>query len=700
MNKLVAMLLTAALIGAAGGTASYAGPGRDRGSQDTKAKGDRGGRVSPPPSSRAPSGPRVDRDPPRSSPRVITPRQDPPRVTPGPSRADRGSWDRGPSGQKPVVTEPRVRTPLPEPRGGSSALRDRTPQFSTPPKADVPRRDFSPPGITGRDRGRTAPPKADLPTRVITPPAASSKLRPDFEPGRRSPVPEPSVTPGKPDVPRAGLVPRPGGHEPPVVRDGAGRPAIGPPGGKPGIGLPGGKPGLGPPSGKPGLGPPIGKFDPRRDDRLSPGARDRDRDRMGPPPLGHKPDFGIGPRPPGRLPPPHFRPDSFDRYYVKHGWYHGDWHHGYWKPHWHQDYHVPPVAWWGTGFVTGLAMSYRTPWDWGYWSYWNPYCSGPVVVERVVVDYSRPVVVVDSPEVAPVVEGQPDPAAQAAELLTEARNSFAAGQYAVALTQVDRAIAKTPADPALHEFRSLVLFTQGRYRDAAAAIHSVLAARPGWDWETLSGLYPDVNVYTEHLRALEKHRRDNPDAADARFLLAYHYMTIDQPEAAATELKEVLRINPRDALAQQLLNGLATEDQPPSVPPAAGADAGAPAASPAPAAGGDVALAPADGATPPAPLPGVKPADAAALAGDWTASQPDGRKFRFHLGADNQFTWEFTEQDKTQQFSGTFALADGVLILRQGDEVAMIAEVRLLPDNKLRFQLAGNPADPGLTFSR
>ena len=121
------------------------------------------------------------------------------------------------------------------------------------------------------------------------------------------------------------------------------------------------------------------------------------------------------------------------------------------------------------------------------------------------------------------------------------------------------------------------------------------------------------------------------------------------------------------------------------------------------AAGGAAAPASAAAATPPdaaQPLPGVKPTDAAALVGDWTATQPDGRKFGLRLGADNQFTWAYAENDKTEQFSGTYALADGVLILRQEGQVAMIAEVRLLPNNQFRFQLAGNPADPGLTFSR
>ena len=71
--------------------------------------------------------------------------------------------------------------------------------------------------------------------------------------------------------------------------------------------------------------------------------------------------------------------------------------------------------------------------------------------------------------------------------------------YKTALAQVDQAIALVPNDTVLHEFRGLVLFAQERYQEAAAAEYAVLSAGPGWDWTTLSALYPDVEVYTAQL---------------------------------------------------------------------------------------------------------------------------------------------------------------------------------------------------------
>ena len=47
--------------------------------------------------------------------------------------------------------------------------------------------------------------------------------------------------------------------------------------------------------------------------------------------------------------------------------------------------------------------------------------------------------------------------------------------------------------------QALTLFAQRKYKDAASAIYAVLAAGPGWDWQTMSELYPDPEVYTKQL---------------------------------------------------------------------------------------------------------------------------------------------------------------------------------------------------------
>ena len=117
--------------------------------------------------------------------------------------------------------------------------------------------------------------------------------------------------------------------------------------------------------------------------------------------------------------------------------------------------------------------------------------------------------------------------------LDAAHDAFAHGDYATAMTQVNQAIAQKPNDTVPHEFRALVLFATKRYKEAAAAIYAVLSVGPGWDWATMSGFYPDVNVYTAQLRALEQYRDDQPEVARGRAsCLAYHYMSCGHRDAA------------------------------------------------------------------------------------------------------------------------------------------------------------------------
>jgi tetratricopeptide (TPR) repeat protein len=255
-------------------------------------------------------------------------------------------------------------------------------------------------------------------------------------------------------------------------------------------------------------------------------------------------------------------------------------------------------------------------------------------------------------------------------LFDAARNAFMQGDYQTALGRVDQAIAQVPNDTVLHEFRGLVLFALGRYKEAAAAVYAVLSTGPGWDWTTLSGLYPNVDVYTEQLRALEHYAKSRPAASEAKFLLAYHYLTCGYTDAAAAQLKEVVRLNPRDQLSAQLLASISTTDA---------AEPSAPLGPAAPA----------------------RPADAASLVGNWTATRADGATIQLTLAGDGKFTWAVDQYGKPQRFSGTYTVADNLLILKQGNNPMMVGQVASLAGDRFNFKLAGdNPGDPGLTFAR
>jgi predicted Zn-dependent protease len=170
----------------------------------------------------------------------------------------------------------------------------------------------------------------------------------------------------------------------------------------------------------------------------------------------------------------------------------------------------------------------------------------------------------------PSAPATPEVPPEASEHVDLAREAFKSEQYERALKEIEEAIRVLPKDTTLHEFRALVLFAQGKYKEAASGIYAVLAVGPGWNWETMSGLYANPDTYTKQLRALEAYVRQNPNAADGRFLLAYHYLCLNSIPQAVTELKEFEKLVPKDQLAPQLVKAF-TESPDTSKPKAQGA---------------------------------------------------------------------------------------------------------------------------------
>lgn len=363
-------------------------------------------------------------------------------------------------------------------------------------------------------------------------------------------------------------------------------------------------------------------------------------------------------------------------------------------------------AGWGWGFAAGVAtvgVSVGSPWGWGYYSYWNPYWVAPPG-GVTYINYSQPIVVMEPVvAVAPVVVGSaqspslaqvPTPAAVPAsassasdtsnrekslEIFENARGLFKRDDYPLALAEINRAVALVPNDSLMHEFRALCLFAQRDYQQSAAALYAVLSAGPGWDSATVVGLYSTPGAYTDHLLTLEAYRNENPRAADARFVLAYHFLLAGQNEQAETELTAVVELEPKDQLSAQLLAGLRAK------PPAE-----LPGGAPAP-----------ELPTATAPAETTPPVAATDLVGDWKASRADGSTFELRLSQDSKFHWNFSQQEKKQEFSGTYTLANNLLILSASGQNALVGQVSLEAGDKLLFKLAGgNPADPGLTFTR
>ncbi|WP_437190974.1 tetratricopeptide repeat protein [Planctomicrobium sp. SH527] len=360
----------------------------------------------------------------------------------------------------------------------------------------------------------------------------------------------------------------------------------------------------------------------------------------GPPPGGYPPGYRPGGYPPpgphGPPPPPPYHQ----------GWYHGyapAWGNGRWDYMW-GNY---PVAMGVGATVWGVNTA---SWMFGVSSYVNPYCDGPVYVNnQPIVNYSQPVIQENSGTASGSDGSQQSQASapQSSTLGDQARKAFYNGNYDAALQAVNQALASDPHDRAISEFRSLCLFALGQYRDSAATIHSVLTTGPGWNWTTMISLYPDSSIYTSQLRSLEQYVTDHPTAADAQFLLGYHYFTAGYSDDAVIAWKSVLKLQPNDELAAELVKMYSSDAK-----TAADQSQAAPA-------------------TPSGPAVPVE-----SLYGNWTSKASNGT-FLLSLKDDQSFSWQFTRDGQNQQISGTFSVSGNGLSLQPQSGDPMLSTIAL-----------------------
>lgn len=360
------------------------------------------------------------------------------------------------------------------------------------------------------------------------------------------------------------------------------------------------------------------------------------------------------------------------------GWYNGCWSGNWWAP-----FAVGAATWGLASTVSNWGLGYGA---WGYsTAYANPYYTSipATVVATSPYDYAQPVAVttyaapVDTGVVA-AGSGGVTPAPAPADTVTEAERTFdealarfKAGDYTAALAACDRAVKLSPKDPIVHEVRALALFALARYPEAAATLNAVLAAAPGMDWTTMSGLYGSVDAYTGQLRKLEDFCRSHPDDAAAWFVLAYHYLVGAHTDMAADALRVVVAQQPGDAVAKQLLASIAPE-------PAA---------------------------TPPAPTAEAAPAAAAApetdLVGTWVATA-GGDTVTLTIKDDSTFTWKAAPQGRPAvEIAGTIETARDAIALVSEQAGTMGGTVVSQGPDAFEFTLAGGP--PGskpLLFKR
>jgi tetratricopeptide (TPR) repeat protein len=434
------------------------------------------------------------------------------------------------------------------------------------------------------------------------------------------------------------------------------------------------------------------------------------------PPIGARPEFGTRPNiavnRPGNLAARNLNVNRIDnvtnfsnisgvnaahwgRWGSPYAAYHAGWVHGYWNGHYgpggwwswgrpwgYGGWGYPSWGWGWGGYGLGLLGWGLAGWalgsmlyNWGYANYYNPYYGGyggaPVVVASVPYDYTQPIDTQSTPPAHDVTDA-------AIATFGSARQAFLAGDYNQALRLVDQAIRQMPHDATLHEFRALVLFALGQYDQAAISLYAVLAVGPGWDWTTLISLYPNVDVYTSQLRALEQYCNANPNSAAARFVLAYHYLTQGHTSAAVDQLRQAVKLQPKDRISAELLQQLTQPAPTTATGPPAPAELGAeqPPAAPAPVKEGS-------------------------LIGTWTAKPSSDTTITLTIDKDGRFTWKVADKGPPHQFIGESTYGNDLLTLAQSQGPPMVGKLTWRDENHFNFKILGaGPDDPGLDFSK
>ena len=374
---------------------------------------------------------------------------------------------------------------------------------------------------------------------------------------------------------------------------------------------------------------------------------------------------------------------------YSHGYWNGGWGgywHGGWGGYWGLPWYASPITWGLGAWAVGSVM-YNS----GYAMYSNPYYVNGGNTSAYY-DYSQPITVINQQpdanslagdqSTSSVVESSPAPEVQeGTSHMDLARAAFKNGDYPGASREIDLAIQQLPNDAVLHEFRALILFAMQDYKQAAATLYAVLSAGPGWDWTTMSGMYAGVSTYTDQLRQLEEFVKANQSAADAHFVLAYHYLTCGYTEEARKQYEDVVKLQPENQLAAQLVTlvggGSAAEAANQPTPQSPGVDSTE-----------------ANQATPPTAI------DATKIVGMWKASRKDGASFKLDLTSDSKFTWGFEQGGRKQEFGGKYSVDGAVLVLERTDGAQMPGIVTLA-SNGFNFKLYGGPPDDsGLDFSK
>jgi len=209
-------------------------------------------------------------------------------------------------------------------------------------------------------------------------------------------------------------------------------------------------------------------------------------------------------------------------------------------------------------YYTSYGSSYSVP----YYEYAAP---SPVVSSRPVVDdilssIDKDQVASPSLEAGSIESMSHSNRPSGDQFRQSAENAFRAGQFGNAARLANHALVEDSDNVNLHLLFSQALFAAGDYRDAALAVHRAAAVggieKLGYHVKNGKNLYRNSS-YTDALNRLNSFIGKNPNDAAARFLRGYHFMFLENhSDRAARELARVVKLQPQDRLAADLLSTL------------------------------------------------------------------------------------------------------------------------------------------------
>lgn len=148
--------------------------------------------------------------------------------------------------------------------------------------------------------------------------------------------------------------------------------------------------------------------------------------------------------------------------------------------------------------------------------------------------------------------------------------AFRNGDYPAAIDDWKNAITDGSRNPVLVLLLGQAYFAAGEYQEAATATQAAMHALPEDRWGLVVSnrkeLYTKPSSYIFQLRQLEDAVNDKPNDPAQRFLLGYHYAYLGYPTAAVAQLDKVIELEPRDRMAAQLRQTLASALPDPAAP--------------------------------------------------------------------------------------------------------------------------------------